>query len=99
MLYCTMNAAEAQSIVVALRAMEFDVRWSQREGGRVEIDVLADDFASLADVLPELIREQREFDALPVSLERLKRLKRDRIIMLVLAAIFLFLGLVGLLPV
>lgn len=99
MLYCTMNATEAQSIVVALRAMEFDVRWSQSEEGRVQIDVLAADFTSLAEVLPELIREQREFDALPMSHERLRRLKRDRVIMVVLAVIFLFLGLAGLLPV
>ncbi len=53
---------EARAVATSIAAMEFEARMYEDGGTYYVIDVRGADWHDLADVLPEIIDEQREFD-------------------------------------
>ena len=53
---------EARAVATSVAAMEFEARLYEDGGPYYIIEVRGADWADLADVLPEIIDEQREFD-------------------------------------
>lgn len=53
---------EARAVATSIAAMEFEARLYEDGGAYYIIEVRGADWADLADVLPEIIDEQREFD-------------------------------------
>ena len=53
---------EARAVATSIAAMEFEARLYEDGGPDYIIEVRGADWADLADVLPEIIDEQQEFD-------------------------------------
>ncbi len=53
---------EARAVATSIAAMEFEARLHEGGGAYYIIEVRGADWADLADVLPEIIDEQQEFD-------------------------------------
>ncbi len=53
---------EARAVATSIAAMEFEARLYEGGGAYYIVEVRGADWADLADVLPEIIDEQQEFD-------------------------------------